>query len=284
MNTPGKLYIVATPIGNLQDITHRALAILQHVDVIAAEDTRHSRTLLQQFAINTALLSLHEHNEQQRSKELIEQLRAGKNIALISDAGTPLISDPGYQLVQAAQLADIVVVPIPGPCAIITALCAAGLPTNRFCFEGFLSAKSSARKQALQTLQHETRTLIFYESPHRILATITDMKTIFGADRPAVIARELTKAYETIHAATFAELLLWLQADANQQRGEFVILVHGAAAVDTQLLTPEHLQLLKTLLVELPIKQAVRLAMQITGINKNLLYTMALALKSVDEF
>lgn len=276
--TQGILYIVATPIGNLDDITLRALQILQRVDLIAAEDTRHSGHLLKHFTINTPLISLHEHNEAQRCTELFDALQQGKSIALISDAGTPLISDPGYTLVMRARSNDIKVVPIPGACALITALSAAGLAADHFVFEGFLPSKQGARLKHLQTLRDETRTLIFYEAPHRIVALLQDMIQVFGTTRYGVLARELTKLFETFQTGELATLLERLKSDPNQQKGEFVVLLKGAEAKaqDTQLQT---LTLLDTLLSELPISQAVSLAAKITGEKKNWLYETALERK-----
>jgi 16S rRNA (cytidine1402-2'-O)-methyltransferase len=270
----GSLYIVATPIGNLNDITARAIQTLSEVDLIAAEDTRHSRRLLQHLGINTSLVALHEHNERTDSSKLIGQLLQGQSIALISDAGTPLISDPGYHLVHTARQKGITIIPIPGPCALITALSASGLPTDRFVFEGFLPAKSSARVHRLTELQHESRTLIFYESPHRVLETLANMQTVFGHDREIVIARELTKLFETIIGGKIGELI----KQPIEQRGEFVLLVKGAAHQEEPL-EIEARRILEALLAELPLKQAVSLAAQISGIKKNQLYDLALKME-----
>jgi 16S rRNA (cytidine1402-2'-O)-methyltransferase len=280
LNVPGQLFIVATPIGNLSDISQRAKDTLKEVDLIAAEDTRHSAHLLQHLNINTPLTSLHEHNEEERSAYLIDQMQQGKNIALISDAGTPLISDPGYRLLQAAHQAMIKIVPIPGPCALIAALSVSGLPADKFIFEGFLPAKTGARTQRLQTLQTETRTLIFYEAPHRILATLDDMISVFGEMREAVFARELTKTFETLLSGSLAELKKQLLDDSNQQKGEFVILIHGAESREKQEIDPDALRILKILLAELPVKQAATLAAKITGARKNQLYELALNLSA----
>jgi len=279
LSKTGHLYIVATPIGNLKDITLRALETLKKVDLIAAEDTRHSKTLLQHYQIDTALISLHEHNEQQRIQELLLKLQAGQHIALISDAGTPLISDPGYQLVTQVRAAGLTVVPIPGPSALIAALSAAGLPTDRFCYEGFLPAKTTARKQQLQQLQDECRTLIFYEAPHRILDTLRDIAEVFLPQRQATLARELTKTFETILSGTLEQLISQLLADKNQQKGEFVILVQGKKA-QTSVDSAASQRILKILLAELPVKQAASLAAQITGEKKNELYPLALEMKN----
>lgn len=274
----GILYVVATPIGNLGDLSPRAVAVLEQVDRIAAEDTRHSSGLMRHFGVTTPLFSLHEHNERQKTTLLLEKLRAGESIALISDAGTPLISDPGYILVREAQHAGLTVVPIPGPSALTSALCVSGLPTDRFCFEGFLPAKGGPRLKRLEALCDEPRTLVFYESPHRILHCLTDMVSVFGAEREAVLARELTKTYETILHATLGELLARLQQDRDQQRGEFVLLLHGAAAVNNEL-DPEARRIASVLAEELPMKQAAALAARISGEKKNLLYKFLLAQK-----
>jgi 16S rRNA (cytidine1402-2'-O)-methyltransferase len=273
------LYIVATPIGNLADISERAIQVLKSVNLIAAEDTRHSRYLLDHLGISTPTLSLHNFNEQQRSAQLLAQLQQGESIALISDAGTPLISDPGYHLVQAARLQGVKVIPIPGACAAITALCAAGLPTDRFSFEGFLPVKKTTRLQALQQVQIETRTLIFYEAPHRIIDLLEDMLTVFGSDREVVVARELTKLFETIKAGNLVELLDWIKADHNQQKGEFVVLVRGVTAAPKPESEKEILNILNVLLDELPVSQAASLAAKITGEKKNKVYELALELK-----
>ena len=226
-NLCGTLYIVATPIGNLQDITQRALAIFAEVDLIAAEDTRHSGLLLSHYGIKKPFFALHDHNEQQKADLLVEKLRAGTNIALISDAGTPLISDPGFHLVRKCRQAGIKVAPLPGACAAITALCASGIASDRFCFEGFLPAKSKARRDRLQNLQKEDRTLIFYESTHRILDTLADVEELFGAERYVVLAREITKTWETISGDSIGNLRRWLNEDANRTKGEMVLIVEG---------------------------------------------------------
>jgi 16S rRNA (cytidine1402-2'-O)-methyltransferase len=272
------LFLVATPIGNLGDISFRALETLKSVDLIAAEDTRHSRHLLQHFAINTRLIACHEHNEEQQTPALIERMLKGQSIALISDAGTPLVSDPGYRLVQAALAQNIRVVPIPGPCAAIAALSASGLPTDRFVFEGFPPAKRGARQHYLQALQSEQRTLVFYVSCHRITDTLRDMESVFGGHRQAVLARELTKTFETIHKTSLSELAEWVEKDLNQQKGEIVMLLEGAQPQgdeEQQLLN----KLLPVLVDELPVKQAATIASRVTGMNKNELYKQALSLK-----
>lgn len=271
------LYVVATPIGNLQDMTPRAIEVLQQVELIAAEDTRHSARLMAHCGIDTRLVSVHEHNERQRIETIVHQLQSGASVALISDAGTPLISDPGYVVVKGVRAAGFRVVPVPGCVAFITALSAAGLPTDRFVFEGFLPHKSSGRKQQLKGLVGESRTLIFYESPHRILASLKDMQDVFGGERVVAVARELTKTYETIHVDQLTPLIEWMEADSNQQRGEFVVLVHGVEAKGEVLLDAKALEVLDILLAELPASQAASLAAKITGLKKKVLYQAALS-------
>ena len=223
----GALYVVATPIGNLADMSQRAVDVLAQVDRIAAEDTRRSGRLLQHFSITTPMLALHEHNERDLAPRLVEQLQQGESLAVISDAGTPLISDPGYNLVRLAHEAGVSVVPIPGASALICALSASGLPTDRFVFEGFLPAKAVSRRARLEALRSETRTLIFYESSHRLVECLHDMQVVFGVDRYVVLARELTKQFETLHGDGVRNLLHWVQDDPNQQKGEMVLLVQG---------------------------------------------------------
>lgn len=273
------LYIVATPIGNLADISARAIEVLSSVDIIAAEDTRHSKHLLQHHAISTATISLHEHNEQQRSELLLTRIAHGESVALISDAGTPLISDPGFRLVTMAREQGIKVIPIPGACAVITALSASGLSAERFAFEGFLPAKASGRRQVLERLQHETRTLIFYESPKRIVASLQDMLLVFGGERRACLARELTKVFETLITQPLAELVDVVSNDPNHQKGEIVLLVEGQSKVmDSDAAEVERvLQIL--LAEEMPLKQAATLAASILGIKKNKAYDIALKLQ-----
>ena len=274
------LFIVATPIGNLQDITLRALDTLKQVDLIAAEDTRHSGKLLSHYGIKTKLIALHDYNETKCSQFICEQLKQGKNIALISDAGTPLISDPGYHLVNIVREQGYKVVPIPGACAAIAALSAAGMPTDKFLFLGFLPAKSSQQIKQLEELVGESCTLVFYESPHRLLQTIANMAQVFGQERQVVLAKELTKTFETIYATTLSQLQEWLIADTDRQRGEFVILVHGAAKmveVDVEIM-----RILQILAKDLPSKQAAILAAQITGVNKNQLYKLLLECNSTE--
>lgn len=278
----GILYVVATPIGNLDDISTRATKVLSHVHRIAAEDTRHSSRLLQHLGINTPLVALHDHNEAGRVQQLIAQLVAGEDIALISDAGTPLISDPGYRLVAAAHHAHIQIVPVVGACAAIAALSVAGLASDRFSFEGFLSAKASQRQTQLKNLATETRTLIFYEAPHRILESVQDMAAIFGTKRRVVLAREITKAFETIKQMTLEELCLFVESDTNQQRGEIVLVVEGAPE-DSVLMAQKDLDaLLLKLLKYLPVKASAQLAAELTGHKKNALYERALSLQQGD--
>lgn len=278
MIEPGCLYIVPTPIGNLQDITQRALNVLQAVDLICAEDTRNTGQLLKHYGITTHCQAFHDHNEQQKAQVMVEKLLTGKSIALVSDAGTPLINDPGYHLVVACRDAEVPVVPLPGACAAITALCAAGLPTDRFRFEGFFPPKRKARQDRLSELRQCPETLVFYESPHRVLDTLDDIIEVLGGDRRVVLARELTKTFETFSSQPAEELREWMLADPNQRKGEMVIIIAGhrqqgdelpAAALDT-------LQLLQQ---ELPLKKAAALAAQIHGVKKNALYSWALAQK-----
>jgi 16S rRNA (cytidine1402-2'-O)-methyltransferase len=284
MNAPdnrhGVLYVVATPIGNLQDLSPRALQVLREVGLIAAEDTRHSKKLLTHFGVATTLQSLHEHNEREVTGALLKKLSSGMDVAIVSDAGTPLISDPGFHLVRAARLAGVRVVPVPGPAALVAALSVAGLPTDRFCFEGFLSSRQAARRQRLQSLADHTATLVFYESSHRILASVADMADIFGGDREATLARELTKTFETVLSGSLSSLLVQLQADKQQQKGEFVVMVHGAASRETSVVDSASEHVLTVLLAELPLKQAAALASRITGLSKNALYEHGLQLKA----
>ncbi len=275
----GALYVVATPIGNLGDMSQRAIEVLSGVALIAAEDTRHSGKLLQHFGIKTSTMALHDHNERAMSESIVMRLLGGEAVALVSDAGTPLISDPGYYLVAQVRAAGCRVVPVPGASALLAALSASGLPSDRFVFEGFLPAKTGARNARLEQLQEERRTLVFYEAPHRIVASIAAMAAVFGAERQAVIARELTKTFETIHGDTLAGLSAWLASDANQQRGEFVVMVGGAPLKDHGI-DAEAERVLRLLLAEMSLKQAAALAAKITGVKKNLLYQFALDLSS----
>lgn len=272
----GTLYIVATPIGNRDDITIRALNILKEADLILAEDTRHSNQLLTSLGIKNSLSSLHAHNESDKSQQIIDQLLAGKSIALISDAGTPLISDPGFPLVKLAREHEIPVTPIPGPCALITALCAAGVPCDSFLFSGFLPAKQTARKSKLASLREEPCTLIFYESTHRIIECLDDLSDVYGEDCELVLAKELTKTFERFISGTVLEVKSWLLGDPGHTKGEFVLIVPPRPALDHQY---EHTELLSVLLQELPLKQAVAIACKLTKINKNELYEAALKLK-----
>ncbi|MDX1370527.1 MAG: 16S rRNA (cytidine(1402)-2'-O)-methyltransferase [Pseudomonas sp.] len=276
-STPGTLYVVATPIGNLDDISARALKVLGDVALIAAEDTRHSVRLMQHFGIATPLAACHEHNERDQGGRFLARLLAGDDVALISDAGTPLISDPGYHLVRQARAAGVAVVPVPGACALIAALSAAGLPSDRFIFEGFLPAKTAGRRARLEQVKEESRTLIFYEAPHRILECLEDMQAVFGDERPALLAREISKTFETLKGLPLAELHAWVAADSNQQRGECVVLVAGwQAPEDEAAVSAEALRVLELLLKEMPLKRAAALAAEITGVRKNLLYQAAL--------
>lgn len=274
----GILYIVATPIGNLDDMSLRAVQVLKQVEWIAAEDTRHTGKLLAHFGITTRTISLHEHNEEEKVPELVSRLVQGQSLALVSDAGTPLVSDPGFRLVRAAREQDIAVVPVPGPCAAIVALSAAGLPPDRFVFEGFPPARHAARLAYFERLAREERTLVFYESPHRLAESLADMAVAFGREREAVLARELTKKFETIHGDRLGELCDWVAEDENRARGEFVLLVHGAPAEAEREVDAEAERVLRLLLAAMPVKQAAQLAAAITGAKKNALYQRALAL------
>lgn len=279
----GSLFVVATPIGNLDDISARALRVLREVALIAAEDTRHSQRLMQYFGITTPLAACHEHNERDEGSRFIQRLLAGDNIALISDAGTPLISDPGYHLVRQARAAGIAVVPVPGACALIAALSAAGLPSDRFIFEGFLPAKTAGRRGRLELLKEEPRTLIFYEAPHRILECLQDMELVFGPERPALLARELTKTFETLKGLPMAQLRAFVEGDSNQQRGECVVVVAGWTAPQSEeAISAEAQRVLDLLLKEMPLKRAAALAAEITGERKNVLYQVALARQKND--
>ena len=269
--------MVATPIGNLQDLSPRAQSILHHVDWIAAEDTRHSRHLLTHFGIKTPLKSLHEHNERAKSGALLHLLNDGNNIALISDAGTPLISDPGSYLIHKALAAKISVVPIPGPSALVSALSVAGIMANRFVFEGFLAPKT--RRQHLNSIALETRTLIFYEAPHRIVACVDDMLQVFGPERTAVLCKELTKIFETVYQDSLLGISNWLNARAERQKGEFVLVVQGAPKPDNQILTPKTQQIFHILRQQLSVKQAAKLTSEITGVSKNILYDFGIQTK-----
>ena len=274
----GILYIVATPIGNLQDITQRALDTFVQVDLIAAEDTRHSGLLLSHYGIKKPFFALHDHNEQEKAHILVEKLKQGSNIALISDAGTPLISDPGFHLVRQCREAGIRVVPLPGACAAITALCASGIASDRFCFEGFLPAKSKARKDKLENIAEEDRTLIFYESTHRILDTLEDMQSVLGEERYIVLAREITKTWETITGNTIRNLREWLLEDPNRTKGEMVLIVEGKPKSDNNdEISPQAVKALELIAEELPLKKAAAIVSELYGYKKNALYQFGLA-------
>lgn len=277
VTTPGILYIVATPIGNQEDITLRAIDVLKQVDVILAEDTRHSKKLLKNLNIEGQLWSFHAFNEERKSEKIILALKEGMSFALISDAGTPLISDPGYPIVEEARKQSIPVIPIPGPCALIAALSAAGVPTDTFTFTGFLPAKAAARQQSLKSLSALPHTLIFYESTHRIKACLDDIGLIFGNHCEVVLAKELTKAYERIISGRLEEVIAWLYQDEMHVKGEFVVIIPPREIKPQQ---EELVTSLTVLLNHLPLKQAVKIATELTGINKNTLYQLALELKS----
>lgn len=276
MSVPA-LYVVPTPIGNRLDMVPRAVEVLQSVSLIAAEDMRHSKPLLAHFGIGTPLVAYHDHSDDRVQERILAKLEAGGSVALISDAGTPLVSDPGYRIVDAAHHAGVRVIPLPGPCAAIVALSAAGLPSDRFCFEGFLPAKAVARNKVLEGLKDESRTLIFYEAPHRVLETVTAMADVMGEDRTAVLARELTKLFETVRRLPLGQLRDWIASDPNQQRGECVLMVRGKVSDETGL-PAEAKRVLSVLAAELPLKQAAQLAAQITGLKKNALYQAGLEL------
>ncbi|CWW44839.1 16S rRNA (cytidine(1402)-2'-O)-methyltransferase [Haemophilus influenzae] len=274
----GILYIVATPIGNLQDITQRALETFAQVDLIAAEDTRHSGLLLSHYGIKKPFFALHDHNEQEKAHILVEKLKQGSSIALISDAGTPLISDPGFHLVRQCREAGIRVVPLPGACAAITALCASGIASDKFCFEGFLPAKSKARKDKLENIAEEDRTLIFYESTHRILDTLEDMQSVLGEERYIVLAREMTKTWETITGNTIKNLREWLLEDPNRTKGEMVLIVEGKPKSDNNdEISPQAVKALELIAEELPLKKAAAIVAELYGYKKNALYQFGLA-------
>lgn len=277
----GVLYIVATPIGNLDDLSARAVSVLNSVDVVAAEDTRHSGRLLQHLGLSKRLIALHDHNERDRAGSLLQELEVGRSVALISDAGTPLISDPGYVLVREARSRGLKVSPIPGACALVAALSAAGLPTDRFLFVGFLPAKRSGRRAALEQQVRETATLVFYESPHRILDAVRDIAAVFGEEREIVLGRELTKTFETFYSGSVAEVLATLEADPYGTKGEFVVMIHGAEPVadDGSAAALDVDRLLKLLLAELPVKKVAKLVAEFSGRPKNELYQRALELK-----
>jgi 16S rRNA (cytidine1402-2'-O)-methyltransferase len=280
-NHYGKLYVVATPIGNLADISFRAIETLKQVDLIAAEDTRHVKLLLNHYGISNKVTSFHQHNEEKAAESLLEKLRDGLSIALVSDAGTPLLSDPGMPLVRRVKDAGLDVVPIPGACALIAALSAAGLPVTKFSFEGFLPRTSSARKAFFTEKLTITTTWVFYESCHRILAALQDMAAILPLERQIVIARELTKLHETIVKTTLSDAVGLVAKDDNMRKGEFVVIVEGVAKVNKTEdgLSPEQLTVLTVLMRECSTKTAVELAVEITGARKKLLYQAALDLE-----
>ncbi|NTV10428.1 MAG: 16S rRNA (cytidine(1402)-2'-O)-methyltransferase [Zoogloea sp.] len=272
------LYVVATPLGNLSDITLRALAVLRAVDAVAAEDTRHSQKLLDAYGIRTKLIALHEHNEQSAVTQVIRLLEEGKHVALITDAGTPAVSDPGARAVARVQEAGFPVVPVPGASAVVTALSASGITDAHFHFHGFLPTKPTARRAAIEGLRGVPAALVFYEAPHRIAETLADLAAVLEPAREIVVARELTKLFEQIVRMPLAEAPAWLAEDANRARGEFVLIVSAAPAEEG--LSPETERVLKLLLGELPVKSAAKLAAEITGASKNALYERALALKA----
>lgn len=274
-------YVVATPIGNIEDWSPRAIETLKTVDLIFAEDTRHSAKLMQLFNITTPMRSLHDHNEIDRIDEISNLLNDGQSIAIISDAGTPLISDPGFKVVRALREQEQIIIPIPGVSALITALSVSGIATDRFSFEGFLPAKSSGRKSKMDALKKDPRTLIFYESSHRIIEMLKDAISVFGADRYAFIGREMTKHYESYLSNTLEELLTYYQAHSDEQRGEYVVVIEGCPATTTEPTDGIDLQeLLEVLLAELPLKQAVSIAMKITKLSKNHIYQTALTIQN----
>ena len=274
---PGSLYIVATPIGNLEDLSPRALEILGNVDLILAEDTRHSTQLLHHYGVHTPMQAYHDHNERKLVSRIISRLHKNETIALISDAGTPLISDPGYHLVTAAHAEGIKVVPIPGPSALISALSVSGIATDRFVFEGYLPARQAARRNRLYDLATEQRTLVFFEAPHRIVQCVEDAVSCLGSDRKATLAKELTKQYETVRKDTLINLLDWLDKDDKLQKGEFVLIIAGAS--EAELNEIEAVRVLKILLQSLSVKEAATFAAEILHDNRNRMYKLAIMLK-----
>ncbi len=280
---PGALYVVATPIGNLGDFSPRGREVLAGVDLIAAEDTRHTRELLAHFDIHTPLVALHAHNEAGAAAELLAPLAGGGTLALVCDAGTPAISDPGERIVALAHARGVRVIPVPGASAVVCALSACGLPTGRFAFEGFLPARAAARRTLLESLREERRTLVFYEAPHRLAASLSDLAELFGAARPAALARELTKRFETVRRATLGELNAWVADDPGQCRGEVVILVAGAPEAARATDEAELRRVLTVLLDELPLKRAVAAAAALTGAPRNRTYEVALELRRPAE-
>jgi len=275
----GLLYVVATPIGNLDDLSERARQVLAGADLVAAEDTRHSGRLLQHLGLSKPMLALHDHNERGRVSRVLEALSAGQTVALVSDAGTPLISDPGYIVVREARAAGFKVSPIPGACALVAGLSAAGLPTDQFLFAGFLPAKRAGRKSTLESFRRQSATLVFYESPHRITDLMEDVVDVFGAERECVLGRELTKTFETFYSGAAAEVLAELQADPHGSRGEFVVMVRGAADVPSVEASVDADKLLALLVKELPVKTAAKIVADVSGLSKNDLYQRALGLR-----
>ncbi len=274
------LYIVSTPIGNLGDMTPRAIEVLRQVDIIAAEDTRHSKRLMNHFGINTSLIPCHDHNERQQAEMIVQRMHSGQSVALISDAGTPLISDPGFHLVRSVREAGFRVVPVPGACAFVAALSVGGLPTDRFYFEGFLPARGAARRKRIDSLATFPNTWGVYESPHRILELLDDMAAVLGGERYIALAREITKTFETVLAGTVSEVQAILKADSNQQRGEFVVLVEGYKEKEDSEMGPDIEKMLQRLMVDLPIKKAAAIVADLTGLRKKDLYELGLAMKA----
>ncbi|WP_066014021.1 16S rRNA (cytidine(1402)-2'-O)-methyltransferase [Endozoicomonas atrinae] len=274
------LYIVSTPIGNLGDMTPRAIEVLRQVDVIAAEDTRHSKRLMNHFGIDTPLIPCHDHNERHQAEMIVRRMKAGETVALISDAGTPLISDPGFYLVRLVRDAGFRVVPIPGACAFIAALSVSGLPTDRFYFEGFLPAKGAGRRKRIESLAAFSSTWGVYESPHRIMELLEDLETVLGGDRYIALAREVTKTFETVMAGTVSDIQVVLRSDSNQQRGEFVVLIEGYKEEGDSEISPETKKMLQRLMEDLPIKKAAAVVADLTGLRKKDLYELGLEMKS----
>lgn len=273
---PGTLYVVATPIGNLQDMSERALRVLREVDIIAAEDTRHTQRLLSHFQIRTQMLALHAHNERRASGALLARLDAGASVALVCDAGTPLFSDPGYHLVKRAAEAGRRVSPIPGPCSLVAALSVAGLPASRVLFVGFLPASGTQRRRSIEDMKSLRHTLVLFEAPHRVLGCLADLVSICGEDRQVVVAKELTKSHERLLRGCLREVLVTLSNDATLLKGEFVILLQGAPDPDRDALPPDAVRVLTLLLSELPVSRAAALAARITGCSRQQLYRHAL--------
>lgn len=268
----GTLYVVATPIGNRGDLSPRAREVLDSVGTVLAEDTRRTRPFLRDLGITTPVIAVHEHNERRRARDIVQRIVDGESFALVSDAGTPLVSDPGLMLVRAALDAGLQVSPVPGACAAVAALSVAGLPTDRFAFEGFLPAKAVARRKVLESLRQEPRTLVFYEAVHRIRDTLDDLAAAFGAARPACIARELTKLHETVRTGVLGELAAWAQVDADVVRGEIVVVVQGADLQDVPPSGVDPHQLVQLLAEELPAGKAAALAARVTGVSRKVLY------------